>query len=136
MNAEDQKLKNYMQDNFDFSGLNELGFYKGINKADYKAQAERVTKFFSLKSVYEYKNIGKGVGFHLSTVAVSFNCPICTCENEVDSDKAINHKMICIGCKRQLIVTGVNLSGYNICASDDFKDNVDSFDNTPFVISI
>ena len=44
-----------MEEFFDFATLKKAGFYgKEIKKRDYKAQAERVCKFFGYKTVYEY----------------------------------------------------------------------------------
>lgn len=53
--SEEQRLKEFMQDNFDFSTLKKVGFYsQEIKRTDYKAQAERVCHYFGYESVYEY----------------------------------------------------------------------------------
>lgn len=50
----DNLLKNFMEEQFCFDGLVEIGFFKEEMRGDYKAQAERVCKFFGYKTVYEY----------------------------------------------------------------------------------
>ena len=50
----DEVLKNSMKENFDFKSLLKAGFFTKEMKNDYKAQAERVCKFFGYKSIYEY----------------------------------------------------------------------------------
>lgn len=50
----EETLKRFMLDHFDFDSLKKVGFYKGIKKKDYKAQAERVCRFFGYKTVFEY----------------------------------------------------------------------------------
>lgn len=50
----DRTLKNFMQEHFDFEGMVEIGFFKEEEREDYKAQAEKICKFFGFKSVYEY----------------------------------------------------------------------------------
>lgn len=47
-------LKRFMKEFFHFPSLCKVGFFKKEMKHDYKAQAERVCKFFGFKSVYEY----------------------------------------------------------------------------------
>lgn len=52
--TEEEKLKDFMKDNFDFSTLKKVGFFsKETKSTDYKAQAERVCHFFGYESVYE-----------------------------------------------------------------------------------
>lgn len=54
--GERQRLKAFMESNFDFYILKKAGFFeKGIRKIDYEKQAERVCHFFTYKSIYEYK---------------------------------------------------------------------------------
>ena len=50
-----ETLKNFMLEFFDFDCLKKAGFYdKSIKRNDYEAQADRVCKYFGLKTVYEY----------------------------------------------------------------------------------
>ncbi len=61
-----QTLENWMKEFFPFTPLKNAGFFTKEMKGDYKAQAERVCKFFNLNSVYEY---GKDeITGHLSEV--------------------------------------------------------------------
>jgi hypothetical protein len=65
----DKKLKEYMQDNFDFGSLKKAGFFpKEMKFNDYEGQAEVICRYFSLSSVYEYSEIGKGTRVHISYV--------------------------------------------------------------------
>jgi hypothetical protein len=118
----DQKLKEYMLANFYFDGLKEAGFYKGIRKNDYHSQAAKVCKFFSLKSVYEYSDIGKGVGYHLSIVAAEFECPICTCKQMVP-DVEPGKTFKCAGCKRKLRAYPT-WNDFEIVTEDKYKEEV------------
>ena len=47
-------LKNFIEEFFDYDELQKVGFWKGISKTDYKAQAERICKYFGFKTIYEY----------------------------------------------------------------------------------
>jgi len=126
------KLKKFMDENFDFYVLRKAGFYpKDMKKSDYKAQAERVCKFFSLASIYEYKtgifetvsegvdsivvkqadyvdntgNLQQGLGGLLCTIPGTFQCPICECVQDVrENTKLPIYKCKCKGCKRKLSV--------------------------------
>lgn len=61
------KLKEFMQDNFDFSILKKVGFFpKEMKFNDYEGQAERVRVYFGLDSIYDYANIGRGEYCHIS----------------------------------------------------------------------
>lgn len=61
------RLKNYMQENFCFSTLKKAGvFPKNIKFNDYADQAEIICRIFSLKSIYDYSNIGRGCYAHIS----------------------------------------------------------------------
>lgn len=62
----DQKLKDYMRDNFDFSSMKKAGIFKGLKFNDYEGQAQVICRIFSLESVYEYSNIGRGCYCHIS----------------------------------------------------------------------
>ncbi len=129
----DPRLKKFMQDNFDFAGLKKAGVFQGIDKSDYEKQAERICKFFSYKSVYEYgahkpeiyegdnfingkfpdKINGKGEykpggGFHLSLAAKDFDiaCCICGCEQSVSVSTSTWHaNKTCKGCKRKISIS-------------------------------
>lgn len=53
-----QKLKEFIEDHFDFQTLKKVGFFeKGIRKTDYEKIAARVCLFFGYKSIYEYGKI-------------------------------------------------------------------------------
>jgi len=54
MNPKDQVLTNFMEEFFPFDALQKAGFFTKEMKGDYKAQADRVCKFFGFKTVYEY----------------------------------------------------------------------------------
>lgn len=62
----DNKLKEFMQDHFDFSTLKKVGIFKGLKFNDYEGQAEVICNFFSLESIYDYTNIGRGEYCHIS----------------------------------------------------------------------
>lgn len=62
----DKRLKEYMLDNFDFSSLKKAGvFPKDLKFNDYEGQAKVICHFFSLSSIYEYSEIGKGTRVHI-----------------------------------------------------------------------
>ena len=64
-----QSLKEYMQDNFCFSTLKKAGvFPKEVKFNDYEGQAEVICRIFSLESIYDYSNIGRGCYAHISYV--------------------------------------------------------------------
>jgi len=52
--GKDELLKNFIEEFFDYDELQKVGFWKGISKTDYKSQAERICKYFGLKTIYEY----------------------------------------------------------------------------------
>jgi hypothetical protein len=63
----DKKLKEFMQDHFDFSTLKKAGFFpKDMKFNDYEGQAKVICHFFSIASIYEYADIGKGTRVHIS----------------------------------------------------------------------
>jgi hypothetical protein len=63
----DSKLKEYMRNNFDFAILKKVGFFpKDMKFNDYEGQAKIICHFFSIESVYEYSEIGKGTRVHIS----------------------------------------------------------------------
>lgn len=118
LSPEQTKLKEFIEDNFDFDGLKSMGFFeKGMRKTDYEKIAERVCLFFGYKSIYEYGTpyltqigdaviVGKaqdkvnaggvleiGQGFLLGIVQTEFTCPICECyQDACDSAAYINSK--------------------------------------------
>lgn len=62
-----KKLKEYMQDNFDFQSLKKAGvFPRDMRFNDYEGQAKVICHFFSLSSIYDYSEIGKGTRVHFS----------------------------------------------------------------------
>jgi len=63
----DKKLKEYMQDNFDFQSLKKAGVFPADMKFnDYEGQAKKICYIFSLSSIYDYSEIGKGTRVHFS----------------------------------------------------------------------
>lgn len=63
----DQTLKSYMRDNFDFPSMKKVGIYpKDLKHTDYEGQAKIICRMFSLDSIYEYSNIGRGCYAHIS----------------------------------------------------------------------
>lgn len=61
----DEVLKNFMKEFFHFPSLCKVGFFTKEMKGDYKAQAERVCRFFGYKTVFEY-GAKTTEGIHLS----------------------------------------------------------------------
>lgn len=57
-------LKNFLEEFFDFDELVEIGFFKEEMRCDYKAQADRICKFFGYETVYEYR--AKEVRAHIT----------------------------------------------------------------------
>lgn len=56
-----------MRDNFCFSTLKKAGvFPKEMKFNDYEGQARVICHIFSLDSVYEYSNIGRGCYCHIT----------------------------------------------------------------------
>jgi hypothetical protein len=47
-------LRRFMQEFFPFAPLLKAGFFTKEMRYDYKAQAERVCRFFGYKTVYQY----------------------------------------------------------------------------------
>lgn len=50
----DKTLERFMQEHFPYAEFKKIGFFNKEMKGDYKAQSERVCKFFGYKTVYEY----------------------------------------------------------------------------------
>ena len=50
----EELLKNFMLENFDFEGLVDYGLFEGIEKYDFNAQADKICKLFGYSSIYEY----------------------------------------------------------------------------------
>lgn len=113
----DTRLKDFMEDNFDFVTFKKIGIYsKDTKKRDYEAQAKRICEIFDFESVYEYSAMGidiitetptsvngkfadtidgkgefqRGEGFHLSTCEDDFVCPVCTKEQSASDHAAYN----------------------------------------------
>ncbi|MES2733585.1 MAG: hypothetical protein V4714_17705 [Bacteroidota bacterium] len=128
MKTESERLKDFMLNNFDFDGLKKAGFYrKEIKRKDYQTQADRICSRLGLTNIYQYNppeiidstmgNVAtaifsssvnekgeyvKGDCGLISTTQSHFECPHCTCINEVNPNK--NDKQKCKGCKRTLSV--------------------------------
>ena len=65
----DRQLKDYMRNNFDFSSLKKAGVLpKEMKFNDYEGQAKVICRIFTLDSIYEYSNIGRGEYCHISYV--------------------------------------------------------------------
>ena len=64
-------LKNFMREMFDFDELVKCGFFKEEMRNDYQAQADKVCHFFGCNTIYEYG--AKSARVHL-TIADP-NCP-------------------------------------------------------------
>lgn len=63
----DKKLKEYMLDHFDFGVFKKAGIYpKEMKFNDYEGQAKVICHFFSIASIYDYSEIGKGTPVHIS----------------------------------------------------------------------
>lgn len=55
MTKDDQLLKDFLNDHFDFYTLKKVGFFpKEVKKKDIHAQAEKLCKLFGYKTIYEY----------------------------------------------------------------------------------
>lgn len=129
----DEKLKQFIEDNFDVATLRKAGvFRKGLRLTDYEAIAERICFIFSYKSIYEYRapeikaypdadcaygkfpdevsasgELISGGGFHISGIgkfAEDFICPICECPQQARETDRIVFTQKCKGCKRQLTI--------------------------------
>jgi len=60
-------VKDFMKENFDFSALKKAGvFAKDMKFNDYEGQAKRICDMFSLESIFDYENIGRGCFAHIS----------------------------------------------------------------------
>ena len=124
----DKKLKDFIEDHFDFDGLKAAGFWpKGIKRTDYEKMAERICIFFGYTSVYEYDvprfidsslktvlvgrnkdkvdengNFIQGAGFLIGANENEFTCPICECEQLASDHSAYNKNnspVVIIKCK-------------------------------------
>jgi hypothetical protein len=84
---EDKTLENFMKEHFPFKELKGVGFFTKEMKGDYKAQAERVRKFFGYKTVYEYG--AEEVRCHIS---YSGNRPLTLSETGVTEEPFITVK--------------------------------------------
>lgn len=128
MNDEQLRLRDFIEDNFDFPTLKKIGFFnKEMKKTDYEKIAERVCKFFGYNSIYEYglpifhktisttciagkisdtvNNQGKlesGGAFIIATVETEFVCPICECSQDATEHTKYNnakYPVVTIKCK-------------------------------------
>lgn len=112
MNKEElNKLKEFIEEWFDFKTLKSIGFFaKDVKKTDYERIADRICKFFGYASIYEYAlnvpktthhtettssghksmsvdgagEIKSGGSFHVDLSAHEFACPICTKEQSIE----------------------------------------------------
>lgn len=64
----DNKLKDYMRDNFDFPVMKKAGIFKGLKFNDYEGQAKVICRIFSLESIYDFSNICRGMYAHITYV--------------------------------------------------------------------
>src|SRR3954463_4492289 len=126
MKTENNTLKYFMLKHFDYDNLKEVGFYKGINRTDYKGQADRVCHFFSLSSVYDYLKIGEGITCHISVVASTIQCPMCTCEQIIPDKNEGRFTFNCIGCKRPLIAL-LRWDRYDIIEDGGFNEETKAY---------
>lgn len=62
--SDEDVLERFMKEFFQFNEFEKIGFFTKAMKDDYQAQAERVCKFFSYETVYEYG--ATGIRGHLS----------------------------------------------------------------------
>lgn len=67
------------------------------------------------------------MGYHLSVIASHFNCPICTCFQQVDGSDKVVYTVKCKGCKRKLQVTPHGFNAYNITDVTDEKQTTATF---------
>ena len=66
---EAERLKEYMQENFCFSTLKKAGVFPRTMKFnEYADQAAVICRIFSLDSIYDYSNIGRGCYAHITYV--------------------------------------------------------------------
>lgn len=63
--SDEAVLERFMKEFFPFSEFKKIGFFSKEMKGDYKAQSERVCKYFGYKTVYEY-GAEESAPFHLS----------------------------------------------------------------------
>lgn len=65
MTPKEVLLKNFLEEFFDFKELKKVGFFdQSITKTDYEKQADRICRFFGLKTIYEYG--AREISCHLS----------------------------------------------------------------------
>jgi hypothetical protein len=127
LTPEEQHLKDFIEEHFDFHTLKMMGFFaKEIKAKDYDKIAARVCQFFSYDSVYEYAggdmvktssttfagkfadtvdkegNYKVGGGFHIDVGETEFNCPLCERESdatEYASFNRSNNPVVNVTCK-------------------------------------
>lgn len=124
---EKRRLKDFIEEHIPFPELKKVGFWpKGTRKTDYEAIANRVCEYFGFESIYEYNggeieqvnetiavarwppkiekdgNLRSGDSAIIHTIESEFDCPICTCHQQMrDSDRPV-FRQKCKGCKRPL----------------------------------
>jgi hypothetical protein len=124
-------LKEFLLDHFDFDGLKELGFFgKDIKRREYQKQADRICFFFGYSSVFEYA-LQQPIAVHLTENTALFNCPICTCKQDVPDSNKIVYKIKCAGCKRPLNVVDTYTKGFIISNPADEKEIVYTRNDRP-----
>jgi len=128
LSDEQQRLKDFIEDNFDFRTLKKVGFFdKEMKKTDYEKIAARVCTFFGYSSIYDYgmpifhkiisttciagkiadtvNNQGElksGGAFIILTVETEFACPICECGQDAREHTKYNnakYPVVTIKCK-------------------------------------
>lgn len=53
---DDCTLHDFIDNEFDFDGLLDIGFFDESHRGDYEKQADRICKYFGLNSIYEYRS--------------------------------------------------------------------------------
>lgn len=130
---ERQKLKQFIEEHIPFDALKKVGYWeKGTRRTDYEKIAERVCRHFGYQTIYEYHTISEiheipeahsvvgkfrdkvdekgnfvqGGGFHLSIgrTQTHFECPHCTCNQELKGHNKPAFTQQCKGCKRKLSI--------------------------------
>lgn len=122
---ENEALKAFMLEHFDYDGLKKAGFYGEIKRTDYEGQAKRICHFFSLSSVFEWLTLQRP-NCHISLMPSTIKCPMCTCEQTIpDKDKG-QFTFKCIDCKRHLVAT-FTMNGCYVTEKRGFKETTDAY---------
>jgi hypothetical protein len=128
MNTEEERvvLKAFLESNFDFDSLKEAGFFKGIKRNQYELQAQRICKFFSLNSVFDYIALPTGP-CHIDYVASVFNCPVCGCKQQImNNSNSMTGYVDCLGCKR-LLHYACTMNDFIITEVGGFKEQTKTY---------